>query len=221
MAGTRVRILLVRHGETVANVEGRWQGQTDSPLTERGLAQARLLAQALEDEPLEAIFSSDLGRALATADVVASLHGLRVEPDVRLRELNVGQWTGRNRDEIQAMHPDQWRLWAERPAMARIPGGETLAAAQQRALTFFDQRMPAHPGQTVLVVTHGAVGQAVLVQAMGRSVEALWLEERLDNCQISRLEWSPEAGLELIELCDTRHLADVGSLRNWRTTDAA
>lgn len=221
MAGTRVRILLVRHGETVANLEGRWQGQTDSPLTERGRAQARLLAQALEHEPLTAVFSSDLGRAMATAEQVASAHGLVVQPESRLRELNVGQWTGRNRAEIQAMDPEQWRLWAEQPAMARISGGETLEAAQQRALAFFDERMPAYAGRTVLVVTHGAVGQAVLIHAMGQSVQALWLEERLDNCQISRLEWDSETGLELIELSDTRHLADVGSLRTWRTTDAA
>lgn len=221
MAGTRVRILLVRHGETVANVEGRWQGQTDSPLTERGRAQARELAGALTHEPLAAIFSSDLGRAMATAHEVAHAHRLPVQPEPRLRELNVGQWAGRNRAEIQAMHPEQWLLWAEQPAQARIPDGETLSTAQQRALAFFQDCMPAYDGQTVLVVTHGAVGQAVLVHAMGQSVEALWLKERLDNCQISRLEWTPDAGLVLVELSDTRHLADVGSLRNWRTTDAA
>src|SRR5262249_58450105 len=76
VAGTRVRILLARHGETVYNVEGRWQGQSDSPLTERGRAQARELARALADEQLAAVYSSDLGRAADTAGENAPHHHL-------------------------------------------------------------------------------------------------------------------------------------------------
>jgi broad specificity phosphatase PhoE len=109
--------------------------------------------------------------------------------------------------------------WAERPATMRLPGGETLHEAQTRALEFFAEVMPAHAGETVLLVVHGAIGQAILVHAMGRTIDDLWLKERLDNCQISRLEWTAERGLHLIELSDVRHLEDVGSLRNWRTTD--
>jgi broad specificity phosphatase PhoE len=101
-----------------------------------------------------------------------------------------------------------------------MPNGESLQEAQSRALNFFSDRMPIHAGETVVVVSHGAVGQAILVNAMGRPVEDLWLNERVDNCQISRLEWTPEGGLELIELADVRHLEDVGSLQGWRTTDS-
>src|SRR5438270_5136350 len=96
VAGTPVRILLARHGETIFNVEGRWQGRSDSPLSERGLAQARELARALADEPIAAVFSSDLGRAMATAQEVATLHGLEVIPEPRLREIDVGAWTHTN-----------------------------------------------------------------------------------------------------------------------------
>jgi len=103
----------------------------------------------------------------------------------------------------------------------RLPNGETLFEAQTRALAFFAQRMPAHAAQTVVVISHGAIGQTVLVNAMGGTVEDLWLEQRVDNCQISRLEWTPSHGLKLIELSDVRHLEDVGSLRGWRATDAA
>src|SRR5437660_8866268 len=92
VAGTAVRILLARHGETVFNVEGRWQGQADSPLTERGLAQARELARALAHEPIAAIYSSDLGRAFLTAAEVATPHGLQVIADRRLREIDTGEW---------------------------------------------------------------------------------------------------------------------------------
>jgi broad specificity phosphatase PhoE len=220
MTGTPVRILLVRHGETVFNVEGRWQGQADSPLTERGVAQARQLAVALRDEPIRAVYSSDLGRAVATAAEVAVAHGLAVSPDRRLREIDVGAWTGLSRTQIETGFGDMLHRWAYHPATLRLPGGETLAEAHARGMAFFAECMPDHLDQTVVVIAHGAIGQAILITAMGRSVAELWLRERVDNCQISRLEWTPDHGLRLIELSDTRHLAEVGSLGGWRTTDA-
>src|SRR4051812_19585817 len=105
MGGTPVRILLARHGETVFNIEGRWQGQADSPLTERGRAQARELGRALASEPIAAVYSSDLGRAADTARAVAEPHGLKVITDERLREIHVGEWTGKGRAEILAGWP--------------------------------------------------------------------------------------------------------------------
>src|SRR6059058_2455656 len=101
-AGTPVRILLARHGETVFNVEGRWQGQSDSRLTERGLA----------DEPIAAVYSSDLGRAVDTAAEVAKLHHLAVTTDERLREIDTGAWTGKGRAEITAEFPGGLEAWA-------------------------------------------------------------------------------------------------------------
>ena len=220
-AGTPVRILLARHGETVFNVEGRWQGQSDSPLTERGLAQARELARALADEPIAAVYSSDLGRAVDTAAEVARLHQLTVTTDPRLREIDTGAWTGKGRAEISVEFPGGLEAWATRPTGMRLPDGETLAEAQRRVLAFFAERMLAHADETVVVISHGAITQTILVDAMGGSIDDLWLEQRVDNCQISRLEWTPGHGLRLIELSDVRHLEDVGSLRGWRTTDAA
>ena len=221
MGGTPVRILLARHGETVSNVEGRWQGQSDSPLTERGIAQSRELGRALVDEPIAAIYSSDLGRSMQTAQEVAGLLALAVQPDTRLREIATGGFTGKNREEIDAAYPGVRHTWATAPSSLRLPdGGETLQEAQARALDFFTQRMPDHAGETIVVITHGAIGQAIVVNGMGGTVEDLWLTQRVDNCQITRLEWTPDGGLKLIEMADVRHLRDVGSLGNWRTTDA-
>lgn len=212
--------MLARHGETVSNVEGRWQGQSDSPLTERGLAQARELARALVDEPLAAVYSSDLGRAMATAREVAAPHGLEVRPDQRLREIDVGRWTGLGLAAIEQEFPGQLQRWATQPGDMRLPDGEQIAETQARALAFFAECMPTHVGQSVAVIGHGAIGQAILVAAMGGTVMDLWLAQRIDNCQISRLLWTPGVGLSLVEICDVRHLEDVGSLRGWRT-DAA
>src|SRR5437773_421334 len=191
MSGTPVRILFARHGETLFNVQGRWQGQSDSPLTERGLAQARELGRALSTEAIAAVYSSDLGRAMQTAVEVAALHGLTVSSDVRLREIDTGGFTRKNWAEIDAEYPGQREIWANAPATLRMPGGETLLEAQTRALAFVAEMMPRHADQTIVIISHGGIGQAILVAAVGRTVDDLWLTERLDNCQISRLEWTP------------------------------
>src|ERR1700704_485348 len=206
MSGTPVRILLARHGETVFNLEGRWQGQSDSELNDRGLAQARELGRALADEPIAAVYSSDLGRAMSTAHEVAEPHGLTVHAEPKLREIHVGGWTGLNAAEINARYPGQGMIWLTAPATLHLPDGESLREVQSRALGFFAERMPQHADQTVVVIGHGALNQAILIAAMGGRVEDLWLKERIDNCQISRLEWTPTNGLTLVELSDVRHL---------------
>src|SRR5205823_3682096 len=182
MVGTPVRILLVRHGETLFNVQGRWQGQSDSPLTERGLAQARELGRALHSEPVAAVYSSDLGRAMQTALEVAAPHGLTVRPDVRLREIETGGFTHKNWAEIDAEFPGARQKWATAPARMRLPKGETLLEAQTRVLGFFAERMPEHLDQTIVVISHGGIGQAILVDALGGTVDDLWLADRVDNC---------------------------------------
>jgi broad specificity phosphatase PhoE len=221
MSGTPVRIFLARHGETVFNVEGRWQGQSDSPLTERGLAQARELGRALNDEPIAAIYSSDLGRAFNTALEVARPHGLAVIAEERLREIDCGDWVGQNRHENDASHPGMRELWSAAPAHVRLPGGETLLETQTRALAFFAERMPEHAGQSVVVIGHGAICQTILINGMGGTVDDLWGKGRVDNCQISRLEWTPTDGLKLIDFSDVSHLAEVGSLGRWVSMDTA
>jgi broad specificity phosphatase PhoE len=219
MGGTPVRILLARHGETVFNVEGRWQGQADSPLTERGRAQAVELARAVADEQIAAVYSSDLDRASDTAREVAVLHNLQVTTERRLREIDVGEWTGKHRDEINAEFPGGLKTWASHPSGYQLPNGETIGAAQARALEFFDERMPAHAGETIVIISHGALCQTILVNAMGGTVDDLWLTQGIANCQISRLEWTTERGLELIQLVDVSHLEQVGTLSGWRTTE--
>jgi broad specificity phosphatase PhoE len=211
--------VLARHGETEFNVEGRWQGRSDSALTARGIAQARQLAQALAHEPITAVYSSDLGRAIATGEEVARLHGLAVTSDARLSEIDVGDWTGQLGTDIRTRDPDILATWLERPADARIPGGETLAQTQARVLSFLADRMPAHAGQTVVLITHGTVGQCILIKGLGRPLDELWLEQRLDNCSISRMEWTPTDGLSVVDITDVRHLAEVGTLRGWRVVD--
>ena len=97
----KCRIILVRHGETDWNREGRYQGQVDTDLSERGLAQGRLLAQALQVVPLDAVYASQLKRAYMTADFCAQLQGKTVQIDERLQEIAHGEWEGLLAEEVQ------------------------------------------------------------------------------------------------------------------------
>jgi broad specificity phosphatase PhoE len=152
-------ILLVRHGETDWNRARRWQGHADRPLNETGRAQARELAEQLAADPPDAIVSSDLARARETAELVGTRLGLPVAIDPRLREVDVGEWSGLTMAEVEERFPEglQRRLaggtgWEQ---------GESYAQMGERVLAALHELAAAHTG-TVLVVTHGGCIREVL-----------------------------------------------------------
>src|SRR5690606_38709702 len=114
---------LIRHGESTGNAEGRLQGQADFPLSERGRRQALALALRLRGLDFAALYASDLSRALDTACVIGEAVGLPVVSDPRLREIDIGSWSGLTADEIAARHGDDWRRWSERRDPAFRRGG--------------------------------------------------------------------------------------------------
>jgi broad specificity phosphatase PhoE len=144
------RLLLVRHGESTWNVAGRWQGHADPPLSELGERQAAAAAAALTDLP-DAVWTSDLIRARRTAELLAGPHGLALRADARLRERDVGEWSGLTRAEIE----ERWPGWL---AARRSPDGfeadEPLAG---RALDALHDIATGAAGKTLIVVTHGGV----------------------------------------------------------------
>ena len=171
MSDRTVQLLLVRHGETTWNREGRIQGHLDSPLTERGLAQAQAAAARLARERHDALYSSDLGRAQETARQVAAATSLRVRLDGGLRERSFGILEGKTWDEIARDHPDDARLLAEDPSHA-MPGGESLVQFRDR-VTDALRRLAREVGAgTIAVVTHGGVLGVLYRVAMGIPLDA-------------------------------------------------
>jgi probable phosphoglycerate mutase len=144
-------LILARHGETDWNRDGRFQGHADPPLNDRGREQARSLADALADERLDAIYSSDLLRAHETAIAVAVQKGLDVIVDSDLRERDVGEWSGLTLPEIEERFPEQLRRFREEGASV----GESREALARRVVAAARRIADAHPGGRVLVVTHG------------------------------------------------------------------
>jgi probable phosphoglycerate mutase len=162
-------LLLARHGETDWNRELRIQGSSDIELNDLGRAQARALAQELEHVDLDAIYSSDLARASATAAAVAATHGLDVRLDERLRERSFGSWEGLTREDLAGLpegsHHD----------------GESDDAVRERVLEAVQAIADEHPGEQVLVVSHGGALNTLWHHAVGERVE------RWANCAVYKL----------------------------------
>lgn len=153
--------IIVRHGETAWNAEGRIQGHLDSPLNEEGLAQALLLGDRLAREPFSQLYSSDLGRALQTAQPIADRSGRRVVTDMQLRERHLGIFQGLTGPECERHSPEHYARFKSRDPGHVIPEGESARQVYERVSAVFGDLARKHPGKRAVVVTHGGVLDAV------------------------------------------------------------
>jgi probable phosphoglycerate mutase len=166
------RLLIVRHGETQWNRESRIQGHADSALTAQGIAQAQALGERLARERIDHLYSSDLGRALETARIIAARtgHGVRVEP--RLRERNFGVGEGLTYGELDHEYPEVFSRVRETDPDYEIPGGESRRQHYERVGAAFEALARAHPGETLAVVCHGGVLAAFFRRIHGIAIAA-------------------------------------------------
>ena len=198
------RIIAIRHGETAWNVDTRIQGHLDIPLNAHGRWQAAQLAQALADEPIAAIYASDLARAWETAGHVARLQHKEVTPEIGLRERGFGEFEGKTFLDIEATLPEQAVRWRSRDPLFAPPGGESLVALRERILEAASRLAARHPGELIALVGHGGVMDVLYRAATRQAIDAprTWA---LGNAAINRLMWTPE-GFSLVGWADVRHL---------------
>ena len=147
-------LILIRHGETDWNVEGRYQGQADPALNAQGLAQACLLAEELAGVKLKLLYTSPLRRALETARILSAALGVSLHLEPRLMEIHQGDWQGRLRADIAARYPDLFRRWETEPWQVTPPGGEHLTQVQARVDAAVDDISEWHPGKRIGLVAH-------------------------------------------------------------------
>jgi probable phosphoglycerate mutase len=201
------RIIAVRHGETAWNVDTRLQGHLDIGLNDKGLWQARRVAQALAHEPIAAVYSSDLARAWQTAQEIARSHDLPVHPEPRLRERAFGHFEGRTFVDIERELPEQAARWRRRdPEFAPAGGGESLLTFRARVTQAVAELADRHPGELLLLVAHGGVMDLLYRAATRQELQAprTW---QLGNASINRMLWT-EQGLTLVGWADVAHLDD-------------
>jgi broad specificity phosphatase PhoE len=178
-------LLLVRHGETDWNRDGRWQGGSDTSLNDLGREQAQALAEQL-DGSIDVVYSSDLARARETAEIVAAELGLEVRVDPRLRERSFGSWEGLTTSEIEDRFADSHRRWRE-GVCAGADDAETFEDFSARVNDFLADVLRLHPGENVLVISHG--GSIRVIHALAAGVDYV-RDHRLipgvPNCAVAR-----------------------------------
>lgn len=163
----KTEFILLRHGETEWNSLGRLQGHQDSPLSPEGLRQADALAARLSTVPFQALYSSDLGRALETARRIAARTGHSVLPDLRLRERGLGIFEGLTRDEASQRHPEVFAQYATGGPEFVVPSGESTLQRLRHAVGCLEELGARHPGTRVVVVTHGGVLSSLFRHSLG------------------------------------------------------
>ncbi len=170
---SEARVLLIRHGETQWNREGRVQGyHADSPLTEAGRGQARALAARLARERVDALYASDTGRATETASPIGAATGLRIIHDAALRERNYGAFEGRTFAEVERDFPEEYETFRTRDPHYAPPGGESAAQFRDRVMAALERIAAEAAGKRVAVVTHGGVLGIAYRHAMDLPLEA-------------------------------------------------
>lgn len=205
----RTQLIIVRHGQTQWNLKLIRQGHLDSPLTEKGIAQAKALGERLAREVFTALYSSDLGRAVQTAKMVAETTGHKVVTDARLRERHLGIFQGLNGDQIKEKHPEEYRLHRTMGPSYVIPGGESVEQQVARNVAYLTEIAANHLGETIVVVTHGGVLSGFFRHALSIPLEA---PRRFEFMNASLNVFAYEEGNWMLRTWgDVSHLMSGGS----------
>jgi len=213
--GQRTLVYLVRHGETDWNVERRFQGQLDVELSKTGLRQAAAVARWLAAQPVNfsAIYSSDLKRASRTALIIGSRIDLVPILDPALREINAGDWQGLIPSEIEAQYPGKLEEWHEKIDSFTLPGGESIPLVQERVYRAYQQIVERHPGEAIIIVSHGAALAALMASLHDWELLETWQSKRarMGNTHVSVAVFDHESQEhEVIMMNSDEHLETPG-----------
>lgn len=207
---SNTRVCLIRHGATVLTAEDRFAGATDVQLSDEGREQARRLAERLKHEPIAAIYASPLGRTVETASLLAKPHDIQIQTRDGLREISHGRWEQLTRTEVEKRFPEEARAWDEDPYTFAPAGGESGLAVTARALPVLIEIVRAHPGQTVLVVSHKATIRLLLSSLLG--FDPRRYRDNLDQspAALNIVDFKDPVRARLTLFNDTSHYAEAG-----------
>jgi len=206
-------VYAVRHGETEWNRAGRQQGHQDSPLTPTGVRQAELLADGLGGKRIEAMYSSDLGRAIQTAEIIAKRLDLKIRPDIRLRERNLGILQGLTRDQFELRYPEEFYRFNAADADYVVPGGESLRQLFDRCVSCAEEIAGKNKGKCILIVGHGGVLRSLFHKATDTPPAGLrrfsLYNAAINLFRITEGSWILDTWGETAHLRELRALDDV------------
>ena len=200
-------LLLIRHGQTEWNRDRRIQGNGDSPLTERGQAQAQAAANALARFDVAALYASDAGRALQTSEPIANATGHRPQTDIRLRERHYGLFEGKTYEDLRRNHTELLDEYLKRDPDFIVPGGESLAQVQARTVAACTEIAQRHTGQHVAIVAHGGTIRAFARYVLGVPLPVVW-RAQISNGALTIVRFKEEAEFPwlMVTLNEIAHL---------------
>jgi broad specificity phosphatase PhoE len=205
------QVLLVRHGQSQGNAEGRFGGHTATPLSLRGGKQAQATAKVLADESISAIYSSDLERAVQTAKPLSKLTQLPINLTEAFRERSVGVMEGLTFEDAAEQHPEQYAALLRRDFEHVLTGGESYRQLLDRGQQKLDEIIAKHRGGTVVIFSHTGTICILALHLMGAldspELKPVWLSSA--NCGISRFKLNEDGFIRVLCLNDTRHLIGI------------
>jgi probable phosphoglycerate mutase len=202
-----MNILLVRHGETTWNREGRYQGRTDIPLSEHGQAQVQRLGDRLRNVPIAAAIASPLSRAKTTAEAILAGRSLALELDAGLLEISHGGWEGKLASEVERDHAEMFGVWRTAPGhdAPAGPGAETLGDVEARAWPVLEKLCARlGPDDTGLIAAHDAVNRVLLCRVLGLPLQQVW-KFRQAPATLNVLSGRALTELQVVRLNDCEH----------------
>ena len=207
----KTRVLLIRHGQSMGNAERRFGGHTATPLSALGRAQAEATARALSAEGVTAVYSSDLLRAVETAEPLARLTGLEIRRTEAFRERGVGRMEGLTFEEAAERHPEEYAALLRRDFEHVLTGGESYRQMLGRASRELDRAIRENAGGTVAVFSHTGTICILALHLMGAldapTLRPVWIASA--NCGITRFELRSDGFVRVSALNDTRHLVGL------------
>lgn len=196
------RMIFVRHGQSIGNLEGRFYGHLDGALTDKGVAQAKKAAQYLENMKIDVAYASDLIRAYETGRIVAEPHGLDVIPERELRELYAGKWENMTLDELPVKFPESVRTWVTDIGNSCPDGGESVRELSVRISRAVWRIAEENDGKTVLIATHATPIRTLACGWFGKSIEEMQSVEWVKNASVSIVNYDTENRTTKVELYD-------------------
>jgi broad specificity phosphatase PhoE len=187
----KLRVFVIRHGESTWVRERRFAGSRDVPLTDTGRRQCAAVARALGGAGVAAVYASPLERARASAEVIAEPHRLPVRIVPAFAEMAFGAWEGLTRDEIRARFPEGWEQWRAAPHLYAPLGGETVARVAERVAAGVTELQQAHTDQTIVLVSHSIVMRVMVLAALGLGLDRLWTVDAAP-AGITEIEYEPD-----------------------------
>ncbi|MGL5574908.1 MAG: histidine phosphatase family protein [Sarcina sp.] len=201
----RTKLYLTRHGETIWNTEGRFQGWANSDLTDLGVKQAKWLERRIRDLQIDIIYSSPTGRAYQTAEILRANRNLKIITDDGLREINVGVWEGKNQEEIKSLCMDNhYNFWNVPSMYVPTKGGESYKEMLDRSFNAISEIVKKNEGKRILVVTHTITIKSFMCMLEKREIDTLWHEPFVKQTSLTEIDFNSDE-YEILLNADMSH----------------